>query len=162
VPRITSALLAQADAFVAARKTARAMAALERVGLQDFALAYPRTLSGGMKMRVAIARALVTEPTVLLLDEPFAALDEITRQQLNEDLLEIYRTSRLSVLFITHSAAEAAYLSGRVLIMSARPGRILRELTIDAPAARGAVFRHSPQFAGVCGEISAALHGAGT
>ena len=100
------------------------MEMLALVGLENFALAYPRTLSGGMKMRVAIARALVTRPPLLLLDEPFAALDEITRQQLNDDLLDICNKAQLSVLFVTHSAAEAVYLSERILIMSARPGTI--------------------------------------
>ncbi len=137
----------------------RADAALNMVGLQDFAGVYPRTLSGGMKMRVAIARALVTRPKVLLLDEPFAALDEITRQQLNDDLLRICDASRLSVVFITHSASEAVYLSSRVLIMRARPGKIIRELKIDAPRPRSNPFRHSGEFARLCGEVSGALRG---
>ena len=141
----------------ATERTARAMEMLALVGLENFAQAYPRTLSGGMKMRVAIARALVTQPPVLLLDEPFAALDEITRQQLNDDLLDICNKAQLSVLFVTHSAAEAVYLSERVLIMSARPGTIRRELRINAPEPRVEAFRHSPQFAAYCGEISAAL-----
>lgn len=141
----------------AAERHARAMEMLALVGLENFADAYPRTLSGGMKMRVAIARAVVTRPPVLLLDEPFAALDEITRQQLNDDLLEICRKAKLTVLFVTHSAAEAVYLSGRVLVMGARPGTILRELYIDAPVQRQESFRHSPQFAAYCGQISAAM-----
>ncbi len=141
----------------ASERHARAMEMLELVGLENFAEAYPRTLSGGMKMRVAIARALITRPPVLLLDEPFAALDEITRQQLNDDLLDICHKAQLSVLFVTHSAAEAVYLSNRVLMMGARPGTILRELHINAPAHRAEAFRHSPQFAAYCGEISNAL-----
>lgn len=145
-------------AGIAARERhARAMEMLALVGLKNFADAYPRTLSGGMKMRVAIARALVTKPPVLLLDEPFAALDEITRQQLNDDLLDICSNAKLTVLFVTHSAAEAVYLSNRVLMMRARPGTILRELRIDAPVQRARGFRHSPQFAAYCGEVSAAL-----
>ncbi|HEX4891490.1 MAG TPA: ABC transporter ATP-binding protein [Alphaproteobacteria bacterium] len=148
-------------AGVPATERARsAMEMLALVGLENFAQAYPRTLSGGMKMRVAIARALITRPPLLLLDEPFAALDEITRQQLNDDLLDICNKAQLSVLFVTHSAAEAVYLSERVLIMSARPGTILREMRIDAPEPRAEAFRHSPQFAAYCGEISAALRGA--
>jgi NitT/TauT family transport system ATP-binding protein len=135
----------------------RAMEMLALVGLENFANAYPRTLSGGMKMRVAIARALVTRPTVLLLDEPFAALDEITRQQLNDDLLAICEKTKLSVLFVTHSAAEAVYLSDRVLMMCARPGTIFREVHINAPAHRAEAFRHTPQFAALCGEVSMAL-----
>lgn len=141
----------------AAERQARAMEILALVGLENFAQAYPRTLSGGMKMRVAIARALVTSPPVLLLDEPFAALDEITRQQLNDDLLEICHKAQLSVLFVTHSAAEAVYLSSRVLMMRALPGTILREVRINAPENRQEGFRHSPQFAALCGEISAGL-----
>jgi len=136
---------------------ARAMEMLALVGLENFADVYPRTLSGGMKMRVAIARALVTQPPVLLLDEPFAALDEITRQQLNDDLLDICSKAKLTVLFVTHSAAEAVYLSSRVLMMRARPGTILRETRINAPVPRADGFRHSPQFAAYCGEVSAAL-----
>ena len=145
-------------AGVAARaRQARAMEMLALVGLENFADAYPRTLSGGMKMRVAIARALVTQPPVLLLDEPFAALDEITRQQLNDDLLDICSKAKLTVLFVTHSAAEAVYLSNRVLMMRARPGTIMREVCINAPVRRADGFRHSPQFAAWCGEVSAAL-----
>ena len=141
----------------ARERRARAMEMLALVGLENFADAYPRTLSGGMKMRVAIARALVTRPPVLLLDEPFAALDEITRQQLNDDLLEICAKAKLSVLFVTHSAAEAVYLSNRILMMRARPGTLLQEMRIDAPAPRAEAFRHSPQFAACCGKVSAAL-----
>ncbi len=145
-------------AGVAAQKRReRAMQMLALVGLENFAEAYPRTLSGGMKMRVAIARALVTSPPILLLDEPFAALDEITRQQLNDDLMDICEKAKLSVLFVTHSAAEAVYLSNRVLMMRARPGTIMREVRINAPANRQEGFRHSPQFAALCGEISTGL-----
>lgn len=144
----------------AAERSARAMEMLALVGLEKFSEAYPRTLSGGMKMRVSIARALVTRPPVLLLDEPFAALDEITRQQLNDDLLDICGKAQLSVLFVTHSAAEAVYLSDRILMMRARPGTIINEININAPARRAEGFRHSPQFAAYCGEISAALRAA--
>ena len=141
-------------------RRARAMEMLTLVGLENISEAYPRTLSGGMKMRVSIARALVTRPPVLLLDEPFAALDEITRQQLNDDLLVICGKERLSVLFVTHSVAEAVYLSDRILMMRARPGSIIRELKINAPVPRAEGFRHSPQFAAYCGEISTALRAA--
>ena len=100
--------------------------ALETVGLADFAKSYPRELSGGMKMRVSIARALVTKPKLLLMDEPFAALDEITRTRLNNDLLDLWKRFNLTVVFVTHSVFESVYLSTRIVMMAARPGRISR------------------------------------
>lgn len=135
----------------------RAVDSLARVGLQDFTEAYPRTLSGGMKMRVSIARALITHPSVLLLDEPFAALDEFTRQQLNDDLLQICAATGLTVVFVTHSIAEAVYLSDRILMMSGRPGTIIHEKKITPGYPRSEAFRHSPLFANLCGEISAGM-----
>ena len=108
----------------------RALAALERLGLQEFAAAYPRELSGGMKMRVSIARALAARPRVLLMDEPFAALDEPTRQALNDDLLRLAREDGMTVIFVTHSVMEASYLSDRVLVMTPRPGRIKAEIAL--------------------------------
>ena len=109
------------------------METLARVGLADFAEAYPRELSGGMKMRVSIARALVTEPRILLMDEPFAALDEITRFKLNNDLLALWRELRMTVVFVTHSVFESVFLSSRIVVMTPRPGRVSSELAIDAP-----------------------------
>jgi len=131
--------------------------ALEGVGLADFANAYPRELSGGMKMRVSIARALVTRPKLLLMDEPFAALDEITRFKLNNDLLALWSKLRCTVIFVTHSVFESVYLSSRIVIMAARPGRIVEEVAIGAPYPRGETFRTSSDYAAWCRVASEAL-----
>jgi NitT/TauT family transport system ATP-binding protein len=121
--------------------------ALELVGLSKFANAYPRELSGGMQMRVSIARALVTQPDLLLMDEPFGALDEITRNKLDSDLLDLWEKKKLTVVFVTHSIYEAVYLSTRVVVMAARPGRVIDQVKIDEPYPRGHDFRVSSQFA---------------
>jgi NitT/TauT family transport system ATP-binding protein len=130
---------------------------IRSVGLAGFEDAYPRELSGGMRMRVSIARALVTEPELLLLDEPFAALDEITRLALNDDLLGLWREQRSTVLFVTHSVFESVYLSTRIAVMTARPGRIFAELPIDLPQPRRAAVRTSPPYARLCETVSEAL-----
>ncbi len=136
---------------------ARADRALAQVGLTDFADVYPRELSGGMKMRASLARALVTDPDILLLDEPFAALDEITRFKLNNDLLDLWRKLHKTIVFVTHSVFESVYLSQRVVVMTPRPGRIGDEFRIDVPASRNEAFRTSAEYAGFCRDVSAAL-----
>jgi NitT/TauT family transport system ATP-binding protein len=136
---------------------ARVVAALDRVGLKEFGRSYPRELSGGMRMRVSIARALVTEPTLLLMDEPFAALDEITRFKLNNDLLQVWQALSTTVVFVTHSVFESVYLSSRIVVMAARPGRVFTELKIDAPYPRDQDFRTSAEYAAFCRRTSEAL-----
>ena len=131
--------------------------ALERVGLAEFAKAYPRELSGGMRMRASIARALVTEPELLLMDEPFAALDEITRFKLNNDLLAVWQELRRTVIFVTHSVFESVYLSQRIVLMTSRPGRVFAEIPIDAPYPRDERFRTSADYAGYCRQVAEAL-----
>ena len=138
----------------------RIFATLEQVGLADFAKAYPRELSGGMKMRVSIARALVTQPKLLLMDEPFAALDEITRQKLNDDVLRLWRQSGVTVIFVTHSVFESAYLSNRIVVMRARPGQVFADLPITTSAERDALYRSSEEYRATCREVSAALEDA--
>ena len=135
----------------------RIMDTLKQVGLQRFANAQPRQLSGGMKMRVSIARALVTRPRILLMDEPFAALDEITRTKLNNDLLTLFAGQGLTVIFVTHSVYESVYLSSRIVVMSARPGRISAEIVNETPYPRGDDFRMSASYNDYCRQTSDAL-----
>ena len=133
---------------------------LSGVGLGEFAQSYPAELSGGMKMRTSIARSLVTQPDVLLMDEPFAALDEIARSRLNADLLAWYVVRQLSVLFVTHSVFEAVFLSQRVLVMSPRPGRIVAEVVVDQPYPRDSAYRASATYLTACRDASSALEAA--
>jgi NitT/TauT family transport system ATP-binding protein len=134
--------------------TARIAEALDLVGLSDFAHAYPRALSGGMRMRVAIARALVTRPRLLLMDEPFAALDEITRNRLNDDLLRLWREQGFTTIFITHSVFESVYLSTDIAVMTPRPGRVMAVHKVDGPPARDAGFRASQTYLDGCRSVS--------
>jgi NitT/TauT family transport system ATP-binding protein len=128
--------------------------AIERVGLSSFTRHFPRQLSGGMKMRVSIARALVTNPNLLLMDEPFGALDEFTRNKLDADLIRLWWERKLTTVFVTHSIYEAVFLSTRIIVMASNPGRIFRTMTIDEPQPREEGFRDSPKFAAYCRELS--------
>jgi NitT/TauT family transport system ATP-binding protein len=149
--------LGHADATNAVHAADRVERALTLVGLQDFRRAYPRELSGGMQMRASIARALVTEPSLLLMDEPFGALDEITRARLDRELSGLWAREALTILFVTHSIYEAVFLSTRVFVMSPRPGRIVGEVAIDEPRPRTDAFRVSAAFAAHCARLSAML-----
>ena len=135
----------------------RVFAALKSVGLEDFAYSFPSQLSGGMRMRASIARALINDPKILLMDEPFAALDDFTRQQLNDDLLRWQQERAVATLFVTHNIAEAVFLSQRVLVMQARPGKIMHTLRISEPYPRTPAFRTSMTFLNYCRELSVAL-----
>ena len=142
---------------VGAAARERVRAAIAAVGLDGFERAYPRQLSGGMRMRVSIARALVTDPQLLLLDEPFAALDEITRTALNEDLLRLWQRHRPTIVFVTHSVFESVYLSNRIAVLTPRPGHIVAELAIDLPQPRDSALRTSPHYAALCARVSGEL-----
>jgi NitT/TauT family transport system ATP-binding protein len=150
-------LLMELRGYDTARRRAIAAAQIERVGLTGFEDAFPAHLSGGMKMRVSLARSLALDPKVFLFDEPFAALDELTRKRLNDDLIAQYRSQNFTALFVTHDIAEAVFLSSRVLVMSARPGRIAAAFDVPFCYPRAPQLRYQAEFASLCGDISAAL-----
>jgi NitT/TauT family transport system ATP-binding protein len=153
-------LLAELHDVDKAERQARAAEAIDLVGLQGFEKHYPKALSGGMRMRASLARALTMKPGVFLFDEPFGALDEITRERLNDELLRLFVHEGFAALFITHSIYEAVFLSTKVLVMSGRPGRIVGEFDVPFAYPRPPELRFEPAFAAISGEVSAALRGA--
>ena len=155
-------LLAELHGYTKGERQALAMAAINLVGLQGFENHYPKTLSGGMKMRVSLARTLTLRPPVFLFDEPFGAVDEITRMRLNEETQEIFKNEGFAGLFITHSIGEAVFMSTRVLVMSARPGRLVAEIDVPFDYPRKPDLRFDSRFAELSGTVSAALKEAHT
>jgi NitT/TauT family transport system ATP-binding protein len=153
-------LIAELHGVPKSERRELAKEAIELVGLHGFDEKYPRQLSGGMRMRASLARSLVMKPNVFLFDEPFGALDEITRERLNDELLALFQREGFAGLFITHSITEAVYMSTKVLVMSARPGRITAEFEVPFAYPRTHDLRYEPAFAELCGEISHALRGA--
>jgi len=153
-------LLAELQGIPKAERRRRAQASVELVGLAGFERKYPKQLSGGMKMRASLARTLVLDPKVFLFDEPFGAVDEITRERLNDEVIGLFGRERFAGLFITHSISEAVFLSTRVLVMSARPGRIIAEFKVPFEYPRVPELRFNPEFARLSGEISLQLRGA--
>ena len=155
-------LIAELHKIPKVERKARVEEAIALVGLKGFEDKYPRQLSGGMKMRASLARSLVMKPKVFLFDEPFGALDEITRERLNDEVLHLFQSEGFAGLFITHSISEAVYMSTKVLVMSARPGRIIASFDVPFGSDRTHDLRYEPKFAELCGEISHALRGGHT
>lgn len=153
-------LIAELHKIDKSQRAELANEAIKLVGLSGFEDKYPRQLSGGMRMRASLARSLVMKPKVFLFDEPFGALDEITRERLNDEVLGLFQREGFAGMFITHSITEAVYMSTRVLVMSARPGRIVASFDIPFEYPRNHDLRYEPAFAELCGEISHALRGA--
>ena len=150
-------LLSELAGVKKARRSADAQAAIDLVGLSGFENHLPRTLSGGMRMRTSLARSLTLDPDLFLFDEPFGALDEITRERLNDELIRLFATQRFGALFITHSVSEAVYLSTRVLVMSGRPGRIVETFDVPFDLPRDPEIRFTAEFAALAGQVSHAL-----
>jgi NitT/TauT family transport system ATP-binding protein len=153
-------LMAELEKVPKAERRDRARAAIDLVGLAGFEDKYPRQLSGGMKMRASLARSLVLDPTVFLFDEPFGAVDEITRERLNDEVTSLFQRNGFAGLFITHSISEAVFLSTRVLVMSARPGRIVADIPVSFAYPRSPELRFDAAFAELCGHVSHELRGA--
>jgi NitT/TauT family transport system ATP-binding protein len=153
-------LLAELQGVDKSTREQKAAEAITLVGLTGFEAKYPKQLSGGMKMRTSLARTLMLKPQVFLFDEPFGALDEITRERLQDELLDLFQRERFASLFITHSISEAVYMSSRVLVMSARPGRIIGDFAVPFSFPRSPELRYTPEFAELSGEVSHALRGA--
>jgi NitT/TauT family transport system ATP-binding protein len=155
-------LLAELEGIDKVERASRVAENIALVGLDGFEKKYPKQLSGGMKMRCSLARSLVMDPKVFLFDEPFGALDEITREKLNDELLNLFQRKGFAALFITHSIYEAVFLSTRVLVMSARPGRVVGDFKVPFPYPRAPELRFEPEFAELTGQVSHALRGAHT
>lgn len=153
-------LIAELHGIPKDQRSLKAAEAIDLVGLRGFEDKYPRQLSGGMKMRASLARSLVMKPKVFLFDEPFGALDEITRERLNDEVLSLFQREGFAGMFITHSITEAVYMSTKVLVMSARPGRIVASFDVPFGPNRTHDLRYEPRFAELCGEISHSLRGA--
>jgi NitT/TauT family transport system ATP-binding protein len=157
--RSNAQLLLELEGFSKAEREERAAQALKLVSLTGFERSYPRNLSGGMKMRLSLARALALRPKLFLMDEPFSALDELTRETLQDELLRIWESEGFTALFVTHNLYEAVYLSNRVIVMSARPGRIVADIDVPLPYPRRPELRQTPEFNEISARVSEALRG---